>query len=764
MAQPVINQDQNSKYKKITVISSKLSERNKSILSKNSNNPFCLPSTGQDIFFLQTHKKLEDKKDSKRRKSNITILNETVRKHDMINKTTITNDEKANNFIDNMLKIEKNLFNPNYEKNKSNRSLYVTDVNIEKRDLLPDIVLEKKVVISKEPMSVSVKKFIENTREIQLLNYQAKIKQELKDRLIDKKRSKIDSANEQYIYLLDLRKNFINFNNQFVNYCRIIEKQKKFLQYQYILKREEKLHQEIEIRKKEYELISKKETINKLASIKYFFIKIRERLKNLPIIDDFFNNSKYTKLELEDLFINFYEQRLLEQENLNKAVSGISSKLKNSITIRKRSTLIEVNSKISNSLTENSEVSSNKSNRSNRSSSHNNNDRLEHKNNNKQRNSKIVKINIVNGNQSKRKKSFYTSNTLDKVQPSNSTTRSPSFLISHDTYLTILFKKQRNEEDNYPNKYNSQYFQKIKKIISYLKNKTTIFSNIKEIYIEITKMEEEAQDLLIKRNTSNDLIFALKRDNDQLKQKQLKTHEIFLNTKNQKEEELKGIKARNHELKKILETYNKMLEINTGMNKSIINRVKSQIKENINLTFKLQTSKNQIKHKNDTDSYSMVNGYIMTLFLNTRWLIENTKYFNNLAKYEEYKLLIRNISIEFSEEHIIESTCILEKVINFLIDRRDYYIQNANNLYLKSVDKTEKNKKRENTIKQMQENKDKAENVAEKLKEKFEKLVGDKIKKIPSRFKPSEYKISNEKEVNKSSDYNNDMNDLLFYN
>ena len=175
-----------------------------------------------------------------------------------------------------------------------------------------DLILKKKIITIdyNTNRSKSVKYFIEKTRELKLLSYTNNIKQQRKNRITEHNSNLLDYVNEQIFYLKNIKVEFDKFIEQYNAYCKnlLIIKEKYKSEYSILFNNRSSLIKKIKV--KENAISSKKELINKLTEVKIFLIRVKLRLVKIPIIEDLFNNTMYSKAEIEDLFIFYFENKL----------------------------------------------------------------------------------------------------------------------------------------------------------------------------------------------------------------------------------------------------------------------------------------------------------------------------------------------------------------------------------------------------------------------------------------------------------------------
>lgn len=699
------NHQKTSIYKKINIISKK-SNRENMILERNKENPYCILSEKfSDLLYLRN----QDKEINK----NTLKFNKTTIKRQENHQKHLENPEKSLFITNNKVNLNKFIKEEKIENsyqvisNKNILDIYLTNGKSNK-NINFDKINKKINIISKR--SQSVKEFIRKTNEIKQISYGIIIKNELKERLFQSNLNKIESANEEIQHLIELKRRFLMFIEDFYFYYRLIDKQKKYCNYVLLVGIDENLKLESKIKYFEHVIAQNKSRLRVLLECRYFLLKIKNKLLKLPIIDDLVkdNEDLYKNIILyENVFKLYFSIRLglveksfnldilvpVSNENYNKGELNIVHRGK-----KNRKSMININklNRRGNNSKINTEIYS--QNDSNSNSIDNNNDK----------DNEIGYSNVYN----------YIKIIL-KSKVKSEYEQTVDFIRTNRNILKIL-KEQSEEEEKNKKVYDKVFYSKIGNILKYFNNNqesyTSMYSDINEMICDISRLEEEANELLRKKDSYHKEIFIIKNENQQLAKKNLLILKEIQGRSTIKSKEKESIYLKNQQLRKRL----------------------SDLKESSHYHLD-NTSISKKKNKQKT-----ISSLIIDLFIKSSFLLESTKYFNLKNKYETFQSI--SISFKNNQYNLKDLLFYIEDGVNMINERINFFSSVNVVQFKESVDKNEKRKKLEKANQQKFENMQKHKILAEKVYLKQGKVFLPKIVMPVPRVKIEKYKVSDFKD------------------
>ena len=282
------------KHKSLVIASENIQNKLQELKDK-MENPFWIPRKNSDLFLVKKIYK-DDKKTQK-----AISLSRTNRPHSKL-KVPIDNLSMNNlkNFTNTYLTEQAKMNSTTETKHDSHNntfgSMHPTKIleNLKSKGVPvsgspkanKNVVLNKKIVSIEAPKMESIKDYVDKTRQLLLMNYSMKIKEERIIMMEESYRNEIESIKDSIISMKKAKSKFEDeFVRKFYLYSKFLavekEKEKKVLNF----KLEEKSWHDADIKQYENKIIKLKDKIELLSDYKLFLICIKEKklffLKNM---------------------------------------------------------------------------------------------------------------------------------------------------------------------------------------------------------------------------------------------------------------------------------------------------------------------------------------------------------------------------------------------------------------------------------------------------------------------------------------------------
>lgn len=375
--------------------------------------------------------------------------------------------------------------------------------------------LYKKMAVMQGNRSKSVKEIIEKTREYKLLQFQNKVKNQLKDKIENEYSNKLDYLNQTIDQLKELKNRIENYSLKFIEYCKALDKRQINESIKVVTLGEIQSSLENKIQKYESKKIIIRKNLGNYIDLRYFFIKLKFKILRLPIIDEFLWHDNLNNIDVEKIFFrvfNYYSLEIREEES--KSSDKISYKYE--LTINKNYDLSFDD--INNSRESLDEIKSREKNRKSTNNLTNRGTKRVHES------FKKTLLDTLNQKEQMKEKMIESiiSNYIQKIKDNE-----------------LLYK-------NY-NQYKDISHLLLKDIRTY-----TIFNDYNEVISEISSIERMMHELIKEKTTLDRELTGLKKEFILYHKDEIKNQENFQNDLILKQEHNKKLKQKNENLKKIL--------------------------------------------------------------------------------------------------------------------------------------------------------------------------------------------------------------------